>query len=592
MTAPRPTTSGRLDGPEAAGLPLDACLARLESAIDAARDLGVGVDDALTVRDDAVARLGFPSDALVVALVGGTGVGKSSIVNALAGADISAASVRRPTTASPVAWLASGSTDDLRPLLDWLSIAPSDVHAAPHDEAPGPEPSSGGLAIVDLPDLDSIEPAHRARVDAALPRVDAVIWVTDPEKYHDARLHDELLVRWLPRLGRQLVVVNKADRLTGSDAELLRRDLERDIDRMAGPGARAASGERPPSGERPASGRIAVVLASTRGPLPGTPGRAAPGPADDGLAAVRSWLADAAREKQVARRRLLATIRDTIASLAREAGVDAGRDPGSLLAEAARRTAADGASDALLRVVGLDALRRQAVAATRARARGRGAGPLGGLTSRLFRWSGREARVADPSAFLARWRDRGTPGPAAAVVRAALSDSLRTASPGTRRRLAADTAPEPLERALAGAVDRAIVTDRGIPPTSRWWTVIGLAQTVATGALVLSAIWVGLWVLIKFPADAVVVPVIGQVPMPFVAIIVSLVAGYVLARLLGFHAGWLGRRWAERLASRIAAGVREEVAGVAFRPVDLIDADRERLRAAARGAASDCRYAG
>ena len=576
------------------GLPIDACLRRLEAAITAARALGIVVEEATAVRDDAVARLGFPADAFVVALVGGTGVGKSSIVNALAGVEISAASVRRPTTATPVAWIPAGSEEDLGPLLEWLAVAPADVHAAPR---PGVATESGetppaAVAILDLPDLDSIAPSHRARVDAALPRVDAVIWVTDPEKYHDARLHDEFLVRWLPRLGRQLVVVNKADRLTAEDGELIRRDLGRDIERIAG-----AAGREPHA-------RPAVVLASTRGgvhrattdrattdrgaadgaALPGYPGPAA----SDGLAAVRGWLLDSAAAKQVARTRLLATIRDTISALARTGGLDPMGEAAPLLTAEVRRAAADGATEALLRVVDLVALRRQAVGATRARARARGAGPLGGITSRLFRWSGRQARVADPAAYLVRWRDRGTPGPAAGVVRAALSDALRTATAGTRRRLAAETASEPLERALGSAVDRAIVADPGVPPTSAWWTVIGLAQTIATGALVLSAVWVVLWILIKFAADTIVLPVVGQVPIPLVALVASLLAGYLLARLLGLHAGWLGRRWADRLAARIRAGVRQEAANAAFGPIDRLEADRRALRDAARGAASEC----
>ena len=43
-------------------------------------------------------------DAYVLALVGGTGVGKSSIVNALAGETVTPAGVRRPTTSRAVAW--------------------------------------------------------------------------------------------------------------------------------------------------------------------------------------------------------------------------------------------------------------------------------------------------------------------------------------------------------------------------------------------------------------------------------------------------------------------------------------------------------
>ena len=39
-------------------------------------------------------------------------------------------------------------------------------------------------------------------MDAVLPRVDAVAWITDTEKYHDAVLNDAYLRRWLPELRR------------------------------------------------------------------------------------------------------------------------------------------------------------------------------------------------------------------------------------------------------------------------------------------------------------------------------------------------------------------------------------------------------
>jgi len=132
-----------------------------------------------------------------VALVGGTGVGKSSLLNALAGTEVSRASVRRPTTARPVGWVPQAAGDELGELLDWLGVAPDDVHETSSAEL-------GRVAILDLPDLDSTSADHRERVEAILPRIDAVVWVTDPEKYADAVLHDDFLVRWLPRLARQL----------------------------------------------------------------------------------------------------------------------------------------------------------------------------------------------------------------------------------------------------------------------------------------------------------------------------------------------------------------------------------------------------
>ena len=556
----------------AEALPLDPCLARLDAAIDAARSIGLPVADAESVRSDAAARLGFGGDAFVVALVGGTGVGKSSLLNALAGADVSAASVRRPTTSTPVAWLPRHAQDALRPVLEWLGIPKKATRL--HDGRRHAV-DVGDVAIVDLPDLDSVEPGHRARVEEILPRIDAVIWVTDPEKYHDALLHDEFLGRWLPRLGRQLVVVNKADRLKGDDGERLRRDLERDVGRLVGGDGGRVNGAAVPR----------VVLASAlaeRGRASRVAGR------DDPLAAVRGWLAEGVDTKHVVRARLIATIRATIDGLAGAAGAPPTADLQPVLAADARRRATDRAGDGLLRVVDLDAARRQAIAATRARARARGAGPLGGLTSRIYRWSGRQSRVADPAAYLARWRDRGTAGPAAGAIRAELTTALRTATPATRRVLANATAQETLERSLTAAVDRAIATDPGEPPTSRWWTLIGIAQTVATAALVLSAIWVGLWIVIRFPADSVALPLIGRVPAPFVALVISLAVGYLLARLLGLHAGWLGRRWAAALASRLRSGVKAEVEASAFAAVDRLEDARQDLWQAARDARKDC----
>ena len=81
------------------------------------------------------------------------------------------------------------------------------------------------------------------------------------------------------------------------------------------------------------------------------------------------------------------------------------------------RPRCDSATDAVLRVIDLPALERQAVAATRARARARGAGPLGRLTSLVYRTSGRETAVADPNRFLLRWRERGELGPAVEAIR-------------------------------------------------------------------------------------------------------------------------------------------------------------------------------
>jgi hypothetical protein len=536
---------------------LGACIGRLDAAIAAATVLGLPTADAESIRAEAAERLGFPADAYVLALVGGTGVGKSSLLNALAGSSVSQASARRPTTDLPVAWVARSSKPDLAELLDWLDVAPGDVRE--HDDE-----VLGSVAIVDLPDLDSIEPDHRERVEAILPQVDAVAWVTDPEKYHDALLHDEFLRRWIPRLDRQIVVLNKVDRLAIDDAERIRHDLERDLAafKQAGRGQRTK-----------------VVLAAAR-------------PSDDDappdIRELGGWLTEQVEAKQVVRARLGASISTAVLALARAAGIDPAVRAHPILDGTARRGAIDRATGELLRVVDLPNVERRAVAATRARARARGAGPVGWLTSGIYRLSGRQARVADPAAFLIRWRERGSLAPATEAVRGALNEPLRSAEPATRPVLAASVAPAGLEAGLAGAVDRAIALRGREVPTSGVWTLIGLLQTLATLALVFGTIWVILWVFVKFPADSVVVPVLGHLPVPFLFLTGALAAGYLIARLLGLHAGWVGRRWARRLAAEVRTNVEREVEASAFAGLDQLEATRRALWTAARGVGEDC----
>ncbi|HEU4750766.1 MAG TPA: GTPase, partial [Acidimicrobiia bacterium] len=158
---------------------------RLETARGAATDLGLSAEAraAQSLLGQIERRLGFKGDTYVMALAGGTGVGKSSVLNALAGQPVSPARALRPTTEHPLAWVANDSREMLAPLLDWLGIS----RVVGHHRA-----DLQGVAILDLPDVDSIRIEHRATVDALLPRIDVVAWVVDLEKYDDERLHQYL----------------------------------------------------------------------------------------------------------------------------------------------------------------------------------------------------------------------------------------------------------------------------------------------------------------------------------------------------------------------------------------------------------------
>ncbi len=531
---------------------LRRCLDALLEAADAADLLGIPTDSVRDAHADAARRLGFPSDAYVLALVGGTGVGKSSLLNALAGVDVSPASVRRPTTSEPIAWVPASERESLAPLLRWLGVGDVREHSAD---------GLRSIAIVDLPDMDSTTTSHRERVEALLPLVDAVAWVTDLEKYHDAVLHDGFLRTWVPRLDRQAIVVNKADRLSGTDRPRIRHDLEADL------------------GER--------LTVADQMPVPVLMTTAAPAPDVDEF---RSWLADGAASKAVVRARVAATAVDHARDLAHDAGVDPERDATPFLSAAARAAAIDDATRAVLRAVDLPGLERQAVAATRARARARGTGPMGRLTSLIYRASGRDTKVADPTGHLMRWRDRGPLTQAVDSLATALGSALTSASPQVRPALAATLEPAPIRQGLERAVDRAIAgLDRLEPPTSRWWAVLGLLQMLAAVTIAVSAAWVVVWILARPIVDTVEVPVLGSIPMPFAALLVSVLIGYLLARLLGLHAGQVGRGWAGRLRARVADAVREEITNRGLAPLDRLEEARTVVWSSTAAVIRDCR---
>ena len=461
---------------------------------------------------------------------------------------MSEAGARRPTTGQPVAWVSTSAAPRVAPLLDRLGA----VERRLHDD-----PALDGVVILDLPDMDSVEPANRATVEELLPRVDAVAWITDPEKYADALLHDGFLRRWIPRLDRQVVVLNKADRLAPEAADRVQGHLGRVLaTELAG-----SSSTRPE----------VLVVSATGGA--------------DGIAQFRGWLYDGIDAKSVVAGRLAAATVAAVEALARTAGAwgERGRHP--LVDPARRRRAVEAAVTETLRVVDLRGAERQAVAATRASARPRGAGPLGWLTSFVYSASGRERRVADPGGYLRGWRTRGSMARPAAPVRDAVLEALPATPSALRPRLAEAAEPGALEGRLATSVDRAIAAQPALrPPTSPMWTLLGIGQTLNLALLVFAVAWIVLWVLLRPPVGSIDVPVLGPIPVPFVLLAVGLITGFVLARLLALHAGFVGRRWAGRLAARLRSQVDAAVTDEAFAAVDRLEVARRALWVAAREA--------
>jgi len=159
-------------------------------------------------------RLSYPDNLVVAALAGGTGSGKSSILNAIAGSEISDVGGVRPTTSTPLAIAAPEVASQIVEYLGDLGIEIRSSNSVPD-----------WLVLIDLPDTDSVEVDHGLQVESLIPVVDVVVWVTDPEKYRDAVLHDRFL-KPLAAYERQLIfVMNQSDRLVPGTVESVLNDL-------------------------------------------------------------------------------------------------------------------------------------------------------------------------------------------------------------------------------------------------------------------------------------------------------------------------------------------------------------------------------
>lgn len=204
-----------------------AVLRRAEQLAEAAGVLGRHRDDEAVRAAAATAarvreRLGHGTDHTVVAIAGQTGAGKSSLLNALVGEEVSRVAVTRPTTSRPQAVVHGGGAEAL---LDWLEVPDRHVVATGDEDR-------DGLVLLDLPDMDSVERANRAEAMRLVGLADLLVVVTDPQKYADQALHEGVLAPLSEHARVVRVVLNKADLLDGDDlatcrdelAELLLRD--------------------------------------------------------------------------------------------------------------------------------------------------------------------------------------------------------------------------------------------------------------------------------------------------------------------------------------------------------------------------------
>ncbi|MCR9202455.1 MAG: GTPase domain-containing protein [Planctomycetaceae bacterium] len=122
---------------------------------------------------------------LVVATFGGTGTGKSTMVNALVGAEVSQTGRQRPTTTTPILLI----HPDLE--AESLGLDLSQFHVKVVDA-----PVLRDIVVIDCPDPDTSEGAtdgsNLAILRSIVPHCDVLLYASTQQKYKNARVIDEL----------------------------------------------------------------------------------------------------------------------------------------------------------------------------------------------------------------------------------------------------------------------------------------------------------------------------------------------------------------------------------------------------------------
>jgi len=494
-------------------LPLTDRLTALRDALDAADGHLDGLDAGRALLAKAGARIAL-GDATVVALAGSTGSGKSTLFNALAGAEISTPGVRRPTTgtAHAVVW----GTADSSALLDWLQVPRRHVKDQP-------EPALDGLVLLDLPDHDSVKSEHRLEVDRLVELVDVLVWVMDPQKYADAAVHDRYLTPYAGHAGVLLVVLNQADRLDDAARTACLADLRSLL---------AAEG----------LGTVGVLATSGLTGL--------------GLDDLRAELARRVAARRAASDRLAADVRAEAAKLSPSCGDDKVGEVG----KGERRRLVDALSDA----AGVPQVERAVRGSVQARATASTGWPplrwvrklrpdplrrlhLSGSADERVRTSiaaaggVQEARVQDA---VRAARDAAGDG-----LPAGWRDSLR----GTVQ-LAEKTLPDRLDRAVAG-------TELGADKVPLWWRGVGALQWLLLAAALVGALWLLALVGLSYLQldDVLPLPRVEGIPLPTLLLVAGLLSGLLLAVLCRPLTGATANRRAKAAGKRL----RERVATVA-----------------------------
>jgi hypothetical protein len=150
------------------------------------------------IDDYLLPRLRESGAPILVALVGSTGAGKSTLVNSIVGSQVSMTGIRRPTTNSPVlachpadaGWFAENVFLPTVPRVRQEGLARSGRDGLLVLAASEGMPK--GVALLDTPDIDSVVSAHREFAYQFLDASDLWLFMTTSSRYADATVWELL----------------------------------------------------------------------------------------------------------------------------------------------------------------------------------------------------------------------------------------------------------------------------------------------------------------------------------------------------------------------------------------------------------------
>ena len=513
------------------------------------------LSDASDLLDRAGQRLMLSSNHTVVSLAGGTGSGKSSLFNQLAGADFSTVGVTRPVTrdAHACVWGVAGSG----PLMEWLGV-PRRYRYARSSALGRGEQSLAGLVLLDLPDHDSVLGHATDLVDNLVGLSDLMIWVLDPQKYADAAVHRRFLVPLAGHSEVIAVVLNQADLLTASQIEDCVQDLRRLLD-----------------SEGLHDAQILVTSAKT----------------GDGIEELRKLLVSTVSARKAAVARIAADVDKLVSQFEPYGAVDSadGDSPDDTLpAGTARQLATAFAAAAGVGGIG-DALR----SARELRALDYVGWPVSWLVERLTsRDPIRKIRLGKIWAEL-RGVTAGPSGMQQAEIDNALTQVADERMPSLPKpwsrtvRAAVRSKAADIPAAVSAEIGSALPADAAV---DRWWRTIGVVQGLLLGCVLVGLAW-SVALLILGVAG------VGSASMPrlFTTSWYLLPAGGLV--VVGLVGGWLTARICTRAVSAAAnremdllrRDIDERLTGVAremvLAPAEQELAELDRFRAELRIAA-------